>query len=110
MQKGNVYRNGVFTSVIARTAKDEYTFEYAQEYLSSQNPKAVSLTLPLQEEKFISKTLFPFFFNMLAEGSLKDIQCSELRIDKDDHFSRLLSTTKDNTIGSITIEEVQNEN
>ena len=40
-----------------------------------------------------------------AEGKQKDIQCKELRIDKDDDFSRLILTTKENTIGSITIEK-----
>ena len=49
--------------------------------------------------------LFPFFYNLLAEGKLKDIQCKELRIDKDDDFSRLILTTKENTIGSITIQK-----
>ena len=69
------------------------------------NKKPISLTLPLQEEEFKSSYLFPFFYNLLAERKLKDIQCKELRIDKDDDFSRLILTTKENTIGSITIEK-----
>ena len=44
---------------------------------------------------------------MLAEGKLKDIQYKELRIDKDDDFSRLILTTKENTIGSITIQKMR---
>ncbi|TLT05262.1 hypothetical protein FE248_00800 [Aliarcobacter cibarius] len=69
------------------------------------NKKPISLTLPLQKEEFKSPYLFPFFYNLLAERKLKDIQCKELRIDKDDDFSRLILTTKENTIGSITIEK-----
>ena len=53
--------------------------------------------------------MFAFFFNMLAEGSMKDLQCKQLRIDNEDNFSRLLKTTNMNTIGSITLEEVVNE-
>ena len=53
--------------------------------------------------------MFAFFFNMLAEGSMKDLQCKQLKIDKDDNFSRLLKTTNMNTIGSITLEEIINE-
>ena len=55
--------------------------------------------------QYYSSNLFPFFYNLLAEGKLKDIQCKELRIDISDDFSRLLLTTKENTIGSITIEK-----
>ena len=63
------------------------------------------MTFPLQKKEFTSKYLFPFFYNLLTEGKLKDIQCKELRIDVNDDFSRLLLTTKENTIGSITIEK-----
>ena len=63
------------------------------------------MTFPLQKKEFTSKYLFPFFYNLLAEGKLKDIHCKELRIDISDDFSRLLLTTKENTIGSITIEK-----
>jgi serine/threonine-protein kinase HipA len=45
---------------------------------------------------------------MLAEGSAKTIQCKAFRIDENDLFTRLLKTTQSNTIGSITIKEVGN--
>lgn len=105
MQEGKVYRNNIFVGIIFKTNNNEYIFKYDKEYLDDKISKAISLTLPLQEEEFISKHLFSFFYNLLAEGKLKDIQCKELRIDKDDDFSRLILTTKDNTIGSVTIKE-----
>lgn len=107
MQQGKIFRNNIYAGTISRTEEFEYIFEYDKEYLKSNNAKAISLTLPLQGNKFTSKNLFPFFFNMLAEGNLKDIQCKELRIDNNDDFSRLLKTTNENTIGSITIQEVK---
>ncbi|MGD9554422.1 MAG: HipA N-terminal domain-containing protein [Arcobacteraceae bacterium] len=106
MQKGKVYRNNVLTGYITKFSENEYSFIYCQNYLENDNAKPISLTLPLQEEEFKSEHLFPFFYNLLSEGKLKDIQCKELRIDRSDDFSRLLLTTKENTIGSITIEKV----
>lgn len=105
MQRGKVFRNNTFTGLLTKFDDNSYSFIYDKEYLNKDNTKAISLTFPLQEEEFTSKNLFPFFYNLLAEGKLKDIQCKELRIDKKDDFSRLLLTTKENTIGSITIEK-----
>jgi serine/threonine-protein kinase HipA len=107
MQMGVVYKNEVPIGKIVKNNKGIYIFRYNKEYLNTHNPKAISINLPLQNKKFVSNHLFSFFNNMLAEGSIKDIQIHQLRIDKKDDFSRLLKTTKYNTIGSITIEEVK---
>ena len=105
MQRAKVFRNNIFAGLLTKLNEKEYVFVYDKEYLKLPNKKPISLTLPLQEEEFKSSYLFPFFYNLLAEVKLKDIQCKELRIDKDDDFSRLILTTKENTIGSITIEK-----
>ncbi len=105
MQRAKVFRNNILAGTLSKLNEKEYIFVYDKEYLKLANKKPISLTLPLQEEKFKSPYLFPFFYNLLAEGKLKDIQIKELRIDKDDDFSRLILTTKENTIGSITIEK-----
>ena len=105
MQRAKVFRNNIFVGLLTKLNEKQYVFVYDKEYLKLPNKKPISLTLPLQEEEFKSAYLFPFFYNLLAEGKLKDIQCKELRIDKDDDFSRLILTTKENTIGSITIEK-----
>lgn len=105
MQRAKVYRNNIFAGFLTKYSDSEYSFIYDREYLKMPNIKPISLTLPLEENEFKSNHLFPFFYNLLAEGKLKDIQCRELRIDKSDDFSRLILTTKENTIGSITIEK-----
>ena len=103
MQRAKVFRNNIFAGLLSKFSENEYSFVYDKEYLKLPNIKPISLTLPLQEDEFKSNHLFPFFYNLLAEGKLKDIQCHELRIDKNADFSRLILTTKENTIGSITI-------
>jgi len=106
MQSGKVFRNDIFTGVISRNRNGVYSFVYDESYLQKEGAKAISLNLSLQSEPFVSPYLFSFFANMLAEGEIKEMQCKSLRIDKEDDFSRLLKTTHENTIGSITIEEV----
>jgi len=106
MQKGNVYRNDVLVGEISRDKKGKYYFQYNEEYLAMSDAMSISVNFPLQREAFISKRLFSFFFNMLAEGNVKEIQCRDLKIDPEDNFSRLLKTAHSNTIGSITVKEV----
>ena len=50
-----------------------YEFRYLPEYLSSETAKAVSMTLPLQEEAYTSHVLFPFFDGLIPEGWLLDV-------------------------------------
>jgi HipA-like protein len=68
---------------------------------------AISLTLPKQEAAFRSPVLFPFFFGLLAEGENKLLQCRFLRIDESDDFTRLLKTCATETIGGITVREIE---
>jgi len=67
---------------------------------------AISLTLPKQEAAFRSTVLFPFFFGLLAEGENKALECRLLRIDENDHFTRLLRTCTADTIGGITVRAI----
>lgn len=86
-----------------------YLFKYTSHYLQSENALSISVHFPLQEEVFSSDTLFSFFFNLLAEGAMKEMQCRELKIDPEDHFTRLIKTTEFNTIGAITLKEMPHE-
>lgn len=106
MQRGEVYRNAVFVGIVSKE-NGTYQFIYDQDYLNDPLALPISVGLPLRQEGYMSSVLFPFFANMLAEGSAKTIQCRALRIDENDLFTRLLKTTMSNTIGSITIKEVK---
>ena len=74
MQRAKVFRNSIFAGLLTKINESEYSFVYDKEYLKLPNIKPISLTLPLQEKEFKSNHLFPFFYNLLAEGKLKDLQ------------------------------------
>lgn len=107
MQKAKVYRNNEEIGLLQKDDAGVYHFVYTISYLVSEEALSISVHFPLQEEAFSSEILFPFFFNLLAEGSIKEMQCRELKIDSEDNFTRLIKTTEFNTIGSITLKEVQ---
>lgn len=105
MRRANVYCRGNLAGVLS---KDDtgYRFEYVPEYRDNPKCPAISLSFPKRESLFESSVLFPFFFGLLAEGDDKAIQCRVLKIDKNDHFTRLLKTCETETIGGVTVKEV----
>ena len=102
MRKGVVHCGGRIAGRLVEE-KDGYHFCYEKEYLQDPLTDPVSLTLPKQSPPHFSKTLFPFFFGLLAEGALKDVQCHQLKLDEDDAFGRLLLTAGSDTIGAVTV-------
>ena len=106
MREANVYCRGVFAGVLSKDQASCYRFQYAPEYLTCSGSPPISLSFPKREAPFESPILFPFFFGLLAEGDDKLLQCRVLKIDEEDHFSRLLETCQAETIGGVTIKEV----
>jgi serine/threonine-protein kinase HipA len=86
--------------------KINYIFTYNDDFLNTKETSAISLTLPKRQKPFVSQTLHPFFSGLLAEGSLKALQCKQLKIDENDDFTRLINTAKEDTIGTVIIGEI----
>lgn len=101
--RARVLQNGVLAGILEETASG-YRFTYEPAYLADETAPPVSLTLPKRAEVYESPHLFSFFFGLLAEGSLKDLQCKLLKIDEEDHFGRLVATAGGDVIGSVTVE------
>lgn len=100
-----VYVRNAFAGTLKETDSG-YSFVYDSEYLESENPTAVSLTLPIQKEEYTSKTLFAFFDGLIPEGWLLDIVSRNWKIDRKDRFGLLLVACKD-PIGNVQIKGVK---
>lgn len=83
-----------------------YEFHYLTEYLSLENAKAISLTLPLQEEPYTSPVLFPFFDGLIPEGWLLDVALRNTDISILDRMSLLLICCKD-CIGAVSVVPIE---
>ncbi len=104
-QKAEIYFNDEPVGILSKQ-NNKYFFKYYQAYITDNTKPAISLSLPKQNEQFVSDYLFSFFFGLLAEGDNKELQCRILRIDEKDHFTRLLKTAGEDTIGGITVREL----
>lgn len=97
----HVYVRNTFAGILKET-DEGYSFKYDTDYLQSENPSAVSLTLPLQKDEYTSKILFPFFDGLIPEGWLLKIVTENWKIESHDRFGVLLVACKDG-IGNVSI-------
>jgi HipA-like protein len=84
-----------------------FEFHYHKEWVEDSSKPPISLTLPKRIEAYQSPHLFPFFYNMLPEGSNKQVVCHLNRIDRNDYFGLLLTTANIDTIGAVTIIKIE---
>lgn len=98
-----VYVDDVFAGTLEEIDRG-YQFTYDEEYLLRDHAKSVSLTLPLRNDPYESKVLFPFFDGLIPEGWLLAIVCKNWKLESRDRFGLLLATCKD-PIGNVRVQK-----
>ena len=101
MRQANVFYKTEIAGVITEN-EEGYLFEYDAAYLENIKSKPISLTLPIQEQAYKSKLLFPFFDGLIPEGWLLNIAVDNWKINPRDRFGLLISLCKD-TIGCVSV-------
>lgn len=92
--------------VLTQHDDGSFTFRYSDAWIADSKNPGISLTLPKTKQEYHSKYLFPFFYNMLPEGSNKQVVCKHNRIDKSDYFGLLITTAKNDNIGAVRISKI----
>ena len=106
MKQAKILRKNILAGILTKKEDGTFSFKYNEDYLEMPEAQNISVNFPLQKEPFESAHLFAFFFNMLSEVNIKTTQCINMKIDENDSFTRLLKTAKDDTIGSVSVEEI----
>ena len=104
LRQVGVFVRDRFAGLLQET-DEEYLFTYDSTYLSNPSARAVSLTLPLKNEPYISHTLFPFFDGLIPEGWLLNAVCRNWKISQNDRFGLLMVACHD-CIGCVSLREV----
>ncbi len=107
MRKANIK---IYGTTVGWLVEDEngYHFNYDSSYLNSSNPGPISLTLPLKEQPYTSKILFPFFDGLIPEGWLLDIAQNNWKLNPRDRMGLLMACCKD-CIGAVSVHPLNNE-
>ncbi len=125
MRRAIVYCHDIEAGLLEEATPGRgYTFTYDKQYMMNRTHDPVSLTMPFREEPYQSDYLFPVFTNMLPEGANRKIVCRSWRLDEKDFANRkivcrswrldekdffglLLKIATYDTIGAITVKEVE---
>lgn len=101
LRSGKVYVSETYAGQILET-DEGYEFKYDSSYLNSDEALPISITMPLQEEAYFSKALFPFFDGLIPEGWLLNVVEKNWKIDDKDRFGLLLVACRD-CIGDVKV-------
>ncbi|MFZ0472031.1 MAG: HipA N-terminal domain-containing protein [Bacteroidales bacterium] len=102
MRKAKVFMHKELAGYLIEN-ENGYSFLYDNDYLTISTAKPVSLTLPLQVEPHISRTMIPFFDGLIPEGWLLEIAEKNWKLNARDRMGLLLACCRD-CIGAVSIE------
>ena len=105
-REGTVLYKGIKAGIIWQD-EDGYGFVYDKGYFENEN-EPVSLTMPVREMPYLSKTMLPFFDGLIPEGWLLEIAVKNWKLDPKDRMQLLLTVCED-CIGAVSIESNNKE-
>ena len=108
MRNAKVLFKGQQAGILTQHDDGSFSYQYDPSWVRDSSKPGISLTLPKRQKAYHSPFLFPFFYNMLPEGTNKQVVCKLNRLDHDDYFGLLLTAANNDTIGAVTIQKVEN--
>ena len=94
--------NNVLAGILNESLEGEFIFIYDQNYLTDEDNKPISLTLPKRSEPFVAVSLFPFFDGLIPEGWLMEIGAKNWKLKSNDRMGLLLHLCAD-CIGNVSV-------
>ncbi len=108
MRQAHILYKDEEAGILTQHDDGSFTFRYHDIWVADDKRPGISLTLPKTRQEYNSEYLFPFFYNMLPEGSNKEVVCTYNRIDRTDYFGLLMVTAKTDSIGAVRVVKIEN--
>lgn len=105
MRQANIFYKGEEAGILEQHDDGSFTFRYLKAWLADPANPSISLTLPRSQPEYHAEYLFPFFYNMLPEGTNRLSVCKANRLDTDDYFGILMATARYDTVGAVTVKK-----
>lgn len=105
MRKVEVYANNRHAGRLTEWDIGDYEFTYDKDYLTDTHTPPVALSLPKRSESYRANKIFPFFTNLLPEGSNRKAMCKINKVDESDFFGMLVMICGMDCIGNITLKK-----
>ncbi len=110
MRQAIVKYNNELAGVLTEEDDGGYLFVYNELYIQKYPNQFITFQMPVSNQPYRSKKLFPFFDGLIPEGWLLNIAIESWRLNRNDRMGLLLACCK-NTIGAVSIHHLnQTEN
>jgi serine/threonine-protein kinase HipA len=98
-----VYNNDVVAGILIENDKGGFEFTYLDSYLKNKALFLISVHFPKSPKTYHSNELFPFFMNMISEGSNRQLQQQRFKLADNDFFGLLMHLAGKDTIGAVQL-------
>jgi serine/threonine-protein kinase HipA len=102
MRQGIVKYNNEPAGILTEEDNGEYLFVYNEAYVQKYPNQFITFNMPVTNNSYRSKRLFPFFDGLVPEGWLLNIAAESWKINKNDRMGLLLACCQ-NAIGAVSI-------
>ena len=107
MRQAKILYKGKEAGILEQHNNGSFSFRYLDTWLADPGNPSISLTLPRSQTEYHSDYLFPFFYNMLPEGTNRQTVCIANRLDSNDYFGILITTAHYDTVGAVTVKKIK---
>ena len=80
---------------IEGNSSEDARFSYAKEYVAKNDSRAISVSLPIQDEPFSPEQTKVFFDGLLPEGFMRTSIATNMHFDENDYLSILYNLGKE---------------
>jgi serine/threonine-protein kinase HipA len=106
MRQGRVYYKEFLAGVITETDEGEFIFQYDKQFVKDHPKDFISFSLPVSNNPYVEKRLFPFYDGLIPEGWLLNIASENWKINRNDRMGLLLACCQ-NCIGAVSVEPIK---
>ena len=108
MRSAQILYGDIHAGILKETGSGEYEFLYDPEYVVTYPGLFITFTMPVRNEAYINKALFPFFEGLIPEGWLLEIAAKTWKINRNDRMGLLLACCR-NCIGAVSVVPIEEE-
>lgn len=102
MRKAKIYYKDDLAGHLTETDDGDYVFQYTTDYVESYPQRFLTFTMPVSNQPYKDKRLFPFFEGLIPEGWLLDIATKNWKLNPNDRMGLLLACCR-NCIGAVSV-------
>ena len=102
MRQAKIYYKDNLAGHLTETDDGDYVFQYTADYAENHPLQFLTFTMPVSNQPYKDKRLFPFFEGLIPEGWLLDIATKNWKLNSNDRMGLLLACCQ-NCIGAVSV-------